>query len=412
MRRALIYTLETDSFLRSLLQKLGVLDSSLKNKVLEKMKNIYEDKKESLNDFLDSIVDLKAFSAINDPNEIANLIMDKILSKFGDTPYSIKNKFLSKYSISKFPSIKAIDDSISVLILEAIVEKMASALAETNDNENSKKIQNIEDLSNKIKNHFDAYFTTRLKNNLKIEDAYYLFISAPIINDISFSVSSSFGEPSGMFGTAGGIVENYSKIMTALSGDYPVLSNILRAPIWESTNPLSLDLELLFHLKDDPIKDVALPSLVLASLASIRILGKKGEKVGVFKVPGINASNFNVINDAFKGQDTLSNVNKEVENFKNLEKSLLKQSRINGFVNIMIPGIVYNNFFLIEEANVSFSRGTTIHEWPVFAKVQLKCRTAFGARSFDVLDSLLSLYRLKFIGQKFEEETNLGGQNK
>lgn len=437
MKFVIITSKERDLILRNYLEALNVFNSTpldiLKsfssmsssnpafdtNAISEIQKELTRGLSEVKTDGLSASVK-ESFNAIKNSLEGDPSFLSNLLSSFFSIFSPIEKKLKEEFNYRTYQSIVAYPTNLANIIFNALVRIIDSISkrteiskgASTNVNKNVaiKQITSeIEKIPKELIDNIIKYLTESLDSSKYKE--YNVYLTAPILNEYTLNVSTSYGDPSSLFGGAGAFLSSLANYYSTLTGNYPTPANILKVPIWTSTTPVRLNLELIFYAKTDPLKDVLLPAMYLASLASIRIIGEEvqGDKLRVsFKVPGINLTNVGSSLQQFTQTDvntSKSGISEELKNkLDNLHNKIFGDS---GVIKLIIPGIIHLDQALIQSVNVTFSNNVTEDFLPVWAKVSMEVQSFFAARSVDLYSFLK-----EYLDNRPKNPTGIGGKIK
>lgn len=437
MKFVIITSKERDLILRNYLEALNVFNSTpldiLKsfssmsssnpafdtNAISEIQKELTRGLSEVKTDGLSASVK-ESFNAIKNSLEGDPSFLSNLLSSFFSIFSPIEKKLKEEFNYRTYQSIVAYPTNLANIIFNALVRIIDSISkrteiskgASTNVNKNAaiKQITSeIEKIPKELIDNIIKYLTESLDSSKYKE--YNVYLTAPILNEYTLNVSTSYGDPSSLFGGAGAFLSSLANYYSTLTGNYPTPANILKVPIWTSTTPVRLNLELIFYAKTDPLKDVLLPAMYLASLASIRIIGEEvqGDKLRVsFKVPGINLTNVGSSLQQFTQTDvntSKSGISEELKNkLDNLHNKIFGDS---GVIKLIIPGIIHLDQALIQSVNVTFSNNVTEDFLPVWAKVSMEVQSFFAARSVDLYSFLK-----EYLDNRPKNPTGIGGKIK
>ena len=110
--------------------------------------------------------------------------------------------------------------------------------------------------------------------------------------DWSFEVKSNFqsyaeaiGSVSGIAQTLTGIIEKLKTASSLGSGRTNIQNDYNKLMVWKDTEPITMNVKLVFETKTDPYLDVYLPTMLLLSLTSLSSIGTSSE----MRVPGFYA---------------------------------------------------------------------------------------------------------------------------
>jgi len=362
----------------------------------------------------------KSFDAIKDSLKGDSPFLSNLLSSFFSIFSPIEKKLKEEFNYRTYQSIVAYPTNLANIVFNALVriidliskktEISKGDIPNVNEDEAKKLITSeIKEILKELINNIIKYLTESLDSSKYKE--YNVYLTAPVLNDYTLNVSTSYGDPSSLFGGAGAFLSSLANYYSALTGNYPIPANILKVPIWTSTTPVRLNLELIFYAKTDPLKDVLLPAMYLASLASIRIIGEEviGDKLKVsFKVPGINLTNVGSSLTQFTQTDVNASKSGNSEELrKKLDSLNDKIFGDSGVVKIIIPGIIHLDQALIQSVNVTFSNNVTEDFLPVWAKVSMEVQSFFAARSVDLYSFLK-----EYLDNRPKNPTGIGGKIK
>lgn len=191
----------------------------------------------------------------------------------------------------------------------------------------------------------------------------------PLNDDVLIDLQSEFQSVGDMIPSdLSNIISLIRKGQGASQSISPELEKLLNIPFWTKTNPLRLNIPLLFYLKDDVIKDVFEPAMGLASTSIINIIN------GKWQTPGIS------IKDAV---DLKSNANTATTANK---LSDIRTNRSSIIISLEIPGMIYLPYAIVYNAKPSFSKDVVRsfidnQYYPIYARVDLEVRSLYPANT-------------------------------
>jgi hypothetical protein len=153
------------------------------------------------------------------------------------------------------------------------------------------------------------------------------------------------------------------------------IQNVLSAPKWTRTNPITLSIRLGFYTRSNAFADVYLPMEELVSLSIIKIDKIPGQK-STYSVPGINLGNMD--------QASLTFMDKNEQ-----EKRALNAFKSGNFstqlIDVFIPGIIFIQNALVETSRPTFSKQKTESGWPLWGELELNIKSLTPATSDNFL---------------------------
>ena len=211
--------------------------------------------------------------------------------------------------------------------------------------------------------------TIQLKSDIDIEAQTREIIILPITEDISPKIETSFKTPREYFPQIFSQIEDVLNLFSRGGGSRSqggTLTDFLDVPLWDKTQPLSLELKFQLFTETDPYLDVIRPAIGLSSLNMLSPFGTTENGTvsgaGLFAVPGIS---FASIKDAFKVEKGALSAGSGTAN-------LTKESKL---ISIEIPGILYLNYAFIEVANPVFSSEITASGFPLWCDLNLTIKS-------------------------------------
>lgn len=206
--------------------------------------------------------------------------------------------------------------------------------------------------------------TLGLKSDSDIDKAERETIILPLAEEISPKIETSFKTPREYFPSIFTQVEDIMKLFSTGSGstrsDGASLTNFLDVPLWDKTQPLTIDLKFQLFTETDPYSDVVRPAMGLSSLNMLSPFPGKPDR---FAVPGVS---FSSIRSAFKNENNKSvAVAGDESNFK-------KESKL---ISIEIPGVMYLNYAFIEKADPVFSTEITSSGFPLWCDLTMTVKS-------------------------------------
>lgn len=125
------------------------------------------------------------------------------------------------------------------------------------------------------------------------------------------------------------------------------LQNKLQVPMWQSSPPVKISVQLGFFTKTSAYNDVFDP---VTELVGLSILSRDPDNDKRFITPGISLANLNDFSA------------------KGGEKKISKKSKL---ISFEIPGVVYLPLAMVESARPTFSQEVTESSYPLWATVDL-----------------------------------------
>lgn len=147
------------------------------------------------------------------------------------------------------------------------------------------------------------------------------------------------------------------------------LRQVLDMQRWQKTNPVRINMQLLFYTKDDAEKDVIEPINTLWGLHLPRF-DMTEKKI---KVPGMSASNAHLIEKAFKS-NKVSKEDKEllIETHGKDYAKEIKDKQYNSLFSVIIPGVVYVPYAFLNNFRPTYSKQTTKRGFPLWATAEVE----------------------------------------
>jgi len=213
------------------------------------------------------------------------------------------------------------------------------------------------------KSDFGERATLGLKSDSEISSAERETIILPLVEDISPKIETTFKTPREYFPSIFTQVEDIMKLFSTGSGSRPdggTLTDFLDVPLWDKTQPLTMDLKFQLFTETDPYSDVVRPAMGLSSLNMLSPFPGKPDR---FAVPGVS---FASIQSAFKSEKNKSvAVAGDDSNFR-------KESKL---ISIEIPGVLYLNYAFIEKADPVFSNEITASGFPLWCDLTMTVKS-------------------------------------
>jgi hypothetical protein len=189
--------------------------------------------------------------------------------------------------------------------------------------------------SSGIKNHLVSRFFTLL-DMVQIENISEYFSLSTVCPELSRLVTIAGKASAGITGGIGGGLLDFT--------------NIMDAPIWQNTKPLSIVLKLGLFTETDAYKDVWKPSIDLIGMS---ILTKQPN--GQYLAPGLNLNNL---------KDFMGGAKKKADAEEQFMGAKL--------VSIDIPGVVYIPVAVVNRVTPTYSKQITDQGYPLW--VDLDCQ--------------------------------------
>ena len=183
-------------------------------------------------------------------------------------------------------------------------------------------------------------------------------IEAPLISDVVIEANSEWMQLSSFVPA---FVSNILNVMNAFSSaggsvsqSFANFMNSLEMPMWKSTPPAKIQLQLGFFTKTDSLTDVFVPTVDLVGLSILSVDPDNNNK---FILPGMNLKNMRKFTSSTGG----SNI-----------------SRKSKLVSFEIPGIIYLPLALVYTAIPTFSKELTESSFPLWSTIDV---TIMGVQS-------------------------------
>lgn len=215
-----------------------------------------------------------------------------------------------------------------------------------------------------------AVFLYFLSEGIRAED----ILICPLTDDPTIEYKSSFASFGEMMPSIDDLRQTGVSWLTSFSGGMSSgianLSNLFDIQRWQKTEPVSINLKLVFYTKTDPVKDVWDP---VKQLVSYTILSKETD--GSYTVPGISLAT--------------------VGEFKS--KNIARKSKL---IGLHIPGVIYLDLAMILAAVPTYSKQTTASGYPLWAQVDFTAISIFPANTgmFDDTERMVTNYKLVTAG--------------
>lgn len=213
-------------------------------------------------------------------------------------------------------------------------------------------------------------------------------IRVPIVEDIPLDFRTNFQEIGDKF-DPGGLVSTFSTFQSA-TGVTSSFAQIFQYPIWQKTENVKLNLELVLAVQTDALLDVIIPALSLSNLCAISQIG--GGDSTSYRVPGININNFSSVNQTASGVGGTSQPNgvvKSTNTSKEQAEDKFKADSYSKFIELNLP-FYENSLMLVMEAKPSFSSLQTESHLSAYAKVSLQLQSLFPANDVDIYSKIKS----------------------
>lgn len=200
----------------------------------------------------------------------------------------------------------------------------------------------------------------------------------PLLEDFTLDIKSSFKSASSVIQEFGGgiaaLVQKMQTLQNVFGGTVSQSQNIWELQIWDKTQPIRLDFEVLFYTKTNPLADVLAPIL---SLLNLTVLSRiKGDGSVTYRVPGVHAKNLTTL----KLDATAEELESSTKDGAGLDPTQAK------IINLRIPGVITLKDCILETAKPTFSKEKTKSTIPLWGKLQMGIQTVWPA-SDDMLIS-------------------------
>lgn len=205
--------------------------------------------------------------------------------------------------------------------------------------------------------------TLDIKEDYQLEEQEREILILPMAEEISPKIETSFKTPREYFPSIFTQIDDLFKLFSTGSGSRPdggTLTDFLDVPLWDKTQPLTLDLKFQLFTETDPYNDVVRPAMGLTSLNMLSPFPGSQDR---FAVPGVS---FASIKDAFK-----------TENGKTVpgDSTKAKFKKESKLISLEIPGILYLNYAFIEKADPVFSNDITASGFPLWCDLTLTVKS-------------------------------------
>ena len=203
---------------------------------------------------------------------------------------------------------------------------------------------------------------------------------ALLTEDYSLDFRSNFTSALDRFGgnSIGSLLQYINQFQSTLTGTTSKLTAFFDYQLWEKTEPIKLNLEVMFMLDTDAYLDVYLPTMSLCSLSALT------EYEGSYLVPGIHFSNLKLVNEQQSNTQGGGANSGKLPNSKS--DNPLVNLAANGpqikskFLSITMPGF-QNDLMLVNDAKPTFSKHPDETGYPIWSKVQLDLQSLLPASS-------------------------------
>lgn len=226
-------------------------------------------------------------------------------------------------------------------------------------------------MSNKIYIEYKIANTTFDKTK-KIEAKSVSFsnkktLEIPMTSDITIEAQSEWSKMGDLVPDFFKKVLNIMGTATSLGGSasegFVNMMNKLDMPMWQSSPPVKVSVQLGFFTKTDSFADVYDP---VTEIVGLSILSRDPTNKNRFITPGINLANMN--------------------DFSTDSNTIKKKSKLMSFE---IPGVIYLPLAMVESARPTFSNEITESSYPLWATVDLNIIGA-GPATTDMFTEAIS----------------------
>jgi len=241
---------------------------------------------------------------------------------------------------------------------------------------------------------------------------YDLRFNYLVNDDIQVGIQNTFGSITNIVGLeqlgsinpllsiAGGTVVD-SKTQKNIQN----LNNLFSYSIWQKTDPLTINLNIILYAKTDPLIDVIVPAYTLMShcIIDYAIEGKNNEN-HLYSFPGISSFEALKIGSAF---DEVGNVGGYTP--KNGKSDNNFYSKL---ISLHIDGLVNMKLAMIKNITPTFSKHTAksnyssefTGDYPIYAELNLQIESIIPADSNMLWEGLLNTLRNRHLKIKNNKE--------
>ena len=254
-------------------------------------------------------------------------------------------------------------------------------------------------------------------NNTKI-NRYDLKFNYLVNDDIQIGIQNTFGSITNIVGLEqlGGItpllsIAGGTVVDSKTQKNIQNLNNLFSYSVWQKTDPLTVNLNIILYAKTDPLIDVVVPAYTLMShcIIDYAIEGKNNDE-HLYSFPGISSFEALKIGQAY---DEVSNPQGYEGRTKNKSDSFYSK-----LISLHIDGLVNMKLAMIKNITPTFSKHTaksnyksnsstvaTISDefsgdYPISAELNLQIESIIPADSNMLWEGLLNTVRDKHQGIK------------
>lgn len=209
-------------------------------------------------------------------------------------------------------------------------------------------------------------------------------ITLPLTEDITLDVKTNFKKAESVI-PGGRIVSGLKTMFTfanVLAGTTSQMQHMWDLQVWDSTNPIRLDFEILLYTKTDAMADVVAPLISLMSLTVLSRVGGPDSKKTIFYVPGVNLSNLGEFKKSGEKLAGIATSGAEGKKDKEIDP---KRTKI---LKVRVPGIIFLDTCIVDNAKPTYSKERTEEGYPLWAKLQMGIQTAWPANDSMLLNEL------------------------
>lgn len=210
----------------------------------------------------------------------------------------------------------------------------------------------------------------------------------PLHDEIQMDIGSEFGSIGEDLGEITNLIQFVTKWSTNFSGKQGEgmanLQNMLDAPRWNKTKPVSIQFSLYFYTKTKAEDDVY--GEMMKWMEYCILSYEPGTKA--FKVPGFSLANASNFTNAATGEINAASqaqINKAIKDNKISTSSKL--------IQVFIPGVIYLYPALVMQAQPTFSKEVTESNFPLWGKLDMQVSGVYPAHS-QVLENTKRLTNL------------------
>ena len=186
------------------------------------------------------------------------------------------------------------------------------------------------------------------------------FLDFPLLEDVQVTIENEYEALGDLIPSLGDLMGYVTTLQTLGSGGMgkgtSKMNNLIAFKRWKNTNPLKINVKLLFYIKTDAYSDVILNMNKFIERSTLSFDGE-----GKVSVPGLSLSQIMERTDA-KQQTSLGLSAKQAKSFSTRSK----------LVDIIIPGTVQIPNAFIESISPTYSRQTTADGTPIWGMLDIQ----------------------------------------